>query len=286
MNEVRITTNGKGRWKSREFTRQLPAGWSDVPLKLRQPVLKALLLPGHRGKVEALFLLLKIPKWVFFSLPPVVVADLLKYLKWLNKLTVTEPLLPSFQHRRRTYFMPKAKLENGKAIEYPMADDFYNEYLESGDREKLVMLLATLAREKGVGSTLSDPRCKLTSREEVVARANRLDDIPDEILQACLMYFAGVKEYIHQIYGAYLFERPVDPDEDEEDEFFKSIEESQPSFGWWGRFLDIAEAGVFGDYPAVLQTNFHTICIYLVQQKVRNDELRRQLERSTNQIGK
>lgn len=253
---------------TKRLQRQLPASWEEVGAAAVACVRDLVNYPESQAKLRIISRLLKIRRATVLGLSNDAIGDIYRALSWMQVNTHDAPLVPHFRHRMKRYEFLHTKFSNGKALQYPMADEFYQQFLSSEDREPLYLLLATLCREPGL---YDQP----LTRTEVEARAKRLAKLSMEIPTLAIMYWSGVKHYIDKVYGPWLWPRPeLDEDEEEANE-----PQEEPSlFGWWGIYMDIAEAGVFGNLDQVHQTNFHSICMYLVKKKKAEQDMRRQME--------
>ena len=267
-----IIPNSSGLFlKEKKYSRSLPQSWTELPERERLAVFHLLLSDTHivSAKVKILKKLLRFPLAVFNALTDEQVSDLVDTLDWMQLTPDAAPLIASFEHKGIVYYLPKEKFMNGSALEYPMADDFLSRFGEKGDEATLLLLVATISREAKTDATsiekTGDVRTPLSSRGEIEARAARLKGLSVEAQTAVLLYFAGVRTYIHRIYAEYLFEQPTENIEGEIE--VTSASGSGADFGWWGKYMEVAESQVFGNYDQVLQTNFHTICAYLVKKR-------------------
>lgn len=289
MHSVQITIPRR-RWYSigAEYRRDLPATWEDVAPARRLPLLRALLSkPGTGGRIAALRLLLNVPAGAFLGLSDLDVAALLERVSWLDCSPDPEPILASFEHRGRTYHAPKGHGLNLVALEYPIADEAFGKFLRTGNLEDLRLLIATLYREenpdKDAVERRGDLRIPLRSRWEAEARAGRLSGLSAEVATAGLMYFAGVKLYIHQMYGKALFEQ-----EDEEKPGADSAGESNTAnpLGWWGVYFNLAQDGPFGrNVEEVYQTSFHDVCLFLADRKRQQERMQMQQRMQSTDFG-
>lgn len=249
------------------YRRALPASWKEVPEPRRLPLWQALCsAPGDAGRVAALRYLLQLPRAVFFGLDALDAARLLDGLPWLAVRPDPAPVFDSFRHRRVRYFLPSGHGLNLVALEYPIADDAFLDYVTTGKPEALRLLCATLCREeetdRKAAERRGDRRVPLRSRYEAEARAERLRDLPDYIQQAVLLYFAAVKEYVHGSYGKVLFEQP-----DQDENGNPVVTSTTPSLGWWSLYFSTATEGPFGnDVETLYQAPFHDVCLYLVDR--------------------
>lgn len=236
----------------------LPASWEEAG-NLAFPCLRDLCkYPLGEGKIRAMARLAGMSRWQILGLSDENLATLSVGLEWLRLQPTDIPLQASFRVGLTTYHLPLAKFEDGTALEYAMADDYYQKY-EEGDDEALRMLVATLARPMQDGH-----RIPLTDRDEVTARARALRRLSPWWLACVWMYWAGVKQYVYRTYGRWLFDQP---DDEEGDEDSAPSMNNRINFGWWGVYMDIAESGVFGPLESVHQVNFHEIAVYLIRKE-------------------
>lgn len=185
--------------------------------------------------------------------------------------------LPEMRHDGRLYCFPTAKGENTTCIEYACADDYYKR-IEAGDTEAILLLAATLWRERDYDKAATlrrgDVRTPLFDKAEVEARAKRLQGASPLMPTLALLYFMGLKMYVHRVYKGWIFEESdADEDEDEEREEGQQSGGGGPDFGWWGVFQWVAEVGVFGTEPEVRQKPFHELCVFLVRKRMESDRV-------------
>lgn len=259
----------------RTYRRDLPASWMEVEQSRRLFLWRDLLsAQGEAGRIKALRSLLRLPRRVRRALSADHVAGMLQALPWLEATPDPRPPFPSFRHGGREYHLPNAHGMNLVAIEYPIADEAFVQYIKTGDKAQLRLLCATLCREaeqdQAAVERRGDPRVPLLSRPEAEARAERLKKVPDHVLSGVMLYFAGVKEYVHRSYGKVLFEEP-----DTDNDGNPVPASTKPSLGWWSVYFNVAHDGPFGDVERVYQTAFHDVCLYLV------DRIRAQREEET-----
>lgn len=230
---------------------------------------------AHRAMVRDL--LRTIPARARRRMSELDMAGLTTLLHWADAQPDCETVpLPHFTHKGIMYHFPRAKGSNLTCIEFPMADEYYTQFVEAAepDQQALMCLLATLCREQNYDDAavlrLGDARVPLHSREEVEARAMRLQGVPPEYCLQALLWFAGMKLYVSRVYGPWLFEQDEEEEEDEDNPTpSPSAGGGSPNFGWWGIYQDVAEAGVFGhDVDQVHQKPFHDVCVYLVRKRV------------------
>lgn len=281
ITDDRTTLRWWQRLRRRSFRLHLPEHWNDVqPDAHRRRWWRwAMTLPpeaAQRAMVRDL-----LPRWVRLRISALDFAALAHLLSWTKAEADCDVVpVPSFQHKYVTYHFPKPKGENLVCIEFPLADEYYQQFLDDNANERALMcLLATLAREQNYDTEAvlrqGDARIALHSREEVEARADRLRGVPGEYCLQALLWFAGMKGYVHRVYGPWLFEQE---DEEEEDAPSGSPEGGEnagsPNFGWWGIYQGVAESGVFGTISQVHQAAFHDVCVYLVRKRVEAEAMR------------
>ncbi len=181
--------------------------------------------------------------------------------------------VPEQKYKGSTFAFPAANGENLACLEFALCDDLYGQYVSKQDSAALNLLTWALWREKEPDSKLraarGDDRVLLSGIGEVREREKHYGTAPVEMQVQSLLYFAGLKQYLQAVYGAYIFEQP-----DDDDDTPPQPASTTPNFGWWGIFQAVAEAGIFGDNEKVFQTNLHEVCVYLVRKKVESDRTR------------
>jgi hypothetical protein len=258
-----------------EYVRRLPSSWESAGANAWLCWRDLVRYGPDQGRIRALARLCGWPRRRMRSLSPEQIATLSQGTPWLELQPLEAPLRTQFYYRFSKYGMPAAKFEDDSALAFALADDFFQDYLE-GDDEAQYHLFATLARPLRRGQ-----RAPLRSREEALRRGRWLRNIGPEWLAATVMYWAGVKAYVSNTYGPWLFQQEEPADDDDEGQLMPDTSADQgPNFGWWGIFMDVAESGVFGPLESVYQTNFHEICIYLVKKEAE----RRRQEQQMNEI--
>lgn len=267
------------RWRIQRsnYRRVLPASLEEVGEARRLPLWQALLSrPGEAGRLAAVRHLLDLPKSVFKKLSDEHAFALLEALPWLEALPNATPFIAQFDYKGQTYYLPKTHGLNLVAIEYPIADEAFGKWAETGSEKSALLLCGALCREghndEAMTITRGDKRVPLITKSEALARADHFRDLPENIRTAVILYFAGVKEFIANSYGKVLFEQP-DGDGNE-------AQTTTPTLGWWSVYFSLATDGPFGrDVKSVYQAPFHEVCLYMVdrirQQKA--DALRQKL---------
>lgn len=288
MPKIEVTTPRRW-WRPwrQVYRRDLPASWTEVEPARRLPLLRLLFrYPGAMGRLLVLRRVLCLPNRIFKAIDDDQVTGLLSITAgWMTIQESPEPVLAWFDDGPVRYHAPRSHGLNLVALEYPIADEAFGNYLRTGDKAALRLLCATLYREANpdtdAATTRGDIRVPLRSRWEAEARAERLAAVPEEVLSAVLLYFAGVKQYVSKAYGAALFEQP------ELDEHGNPVPAATtPSLGWWTVYFNLATDGPFGrNVEEVYQTAFHDVCLFLVDRKRQEDRIRVQQRMSEKDFG-
>jgi hypothetical protein len=289
MLTVALNIERRGRWwRQRKSWRQgLPSCWSEVPASRRQDFFRLLCSePSERALPEIARQSLGIPARWWRHLDALHVAALTGPLAWMEpKADASDVPVPYFDHRGKRWWMPSAKGGDLTCIQFLVADGAF-ESACAGDADATTLLLAALCR----GHDYDLAAVPLRGRGEAEYRKAALDGVADEVKVAALLYFAGVKAYIHQTYGAWLFEdeeEGEDEDEQEEDDYEDeavdegSVRREGPQFGWYGVLQDVAETGVFGTLKDVQQAALHDVLVYLVRQHIKNEDAARRLREAS-----
>ncbi len=256
------------KYKRRSTTIFIPGSWPEVSHDDAPRLLSwACTLPDQYALATVLQHYL--PRRYYRALDDDSLTEFIHLLHWYKAGPSAEPHIRHIEYKKQTYHMPTARFANGVAMEWPLADEFYKLIIAHADDPDLVLtnmrlLAATLYREYDD----SGQRAQLTGRADVSERAVIFEDLDHAYLLNALYYFAGCKIDLAQIYGHTIFHPVESEDEDEGG--------SEAYFGWWGIYMDIAEAGLFGDLDAVHQTNFHTICMYLSKKYLEAQDRKQQ----------
>lgn len=156
-------------------------------------------------------------------------------------------------------------------MEFALADEYLGEVM-AGKETSLKYLTATLLREMDKDTATAmrreDLRVTLHGRMEVEERAKRQKRIPHEVHLAVFIYFIGVKQLIHRLYGEWLFQAPEEPDPDNPQ---SATPQSGDPLGWWGLFMDAADGDV-QKLDAIQQSNLHNFCTMEVRKRKQNKE--------------
>lgn len=273
------------RWwgeQRKTWRRALPGAWAEVPPGRRRNYYTLALSGGDAALPEVARQALDVPRWAWRAMRPEAVAAFAGALAWMLPRPDCGPDQPFeyFDHRGIRYHLPAPSGENLACIEYPLAEEYFNRMQEEGQAEKaLLLLVATLCRGHDYKPERirrrADRRRPLYTRTEVEARAAELEGLHPAYQAHVLHWYVGLKQYVHRTYKNWLFEEPEEEEEDEAGESTSHQSNQSPNFGWWGIFQDVAEAGTFGrSVEEVLQAPFHDVCVWLVRQRVKAEEMR------------
>lgn len=254
MHTIQLTS---GTWSQ---SIDIPSRWDEVPGRLLRRALRTAMSGRDRHTVcLSLLQLFGIRKDMLYRMDAPSVTALAAQLQWVHD---PSPVMPfkEVNHAGMVLHLPGDAFEHGTCLEWALAEEYY-EAATKGDEPSLLLLCATILRP-----VQGNERTRIIDRKDIERHARALSNLPQEIIIATMLYMAGVKKSVHDTYNEWLFKKPVDDDD---------ATPSGPDFGWWGTYLSIAESQVFGDYEKVLTTNFHTVCVYLVQKKREADEARR-----------
>jgi hypothetical protein len=223
-------------------------------------------LPPPAGKLEAMRLLSGLSRRQFARLSAEEITTLSVALPWLIPGPLTAPLQNRFRLGWRYYYLPDAKFVDGQCLAFALADEFFGAALKPGAdvATSATQLLATIARPLHRGK-----RTTLSSRSEVMDRAKLFAKLPPEHAMHALMYWAGIKEAVDALYGEYLFRgSPLD----------KPPAGPIPDFGWWARFQDVAESGIFGPLADVNAHSFHEVCTWMLRKEAQRRSQQLEME--------
>ena len=240
--------------QGRTYAAHIPETWGEVPSRHLSRFLHAAYAAPDTVTAR-LKIIRKMSGWpmrLLWQVDPLDLYFIQASLDWIEQPTHVMPF-PSLYVGNDQYDLPGDGFENATCLQWALADEYF-QAIGTGDEAAAMNLAAVILRSK------------TNDRKDVAATAKELADIQATYLAALVSYFAGVKAYVHKVYGAYLFKK----DDDEE-------QPTGPQFGWWGVFLSVAESGTFGTYEQVLQTNFHTLCVYLVQKQQEAEEARKRM---------
>lgn len=263
----------------REYRVSIPESWDDAPPAMRMRWWKrAVALSPMQAQYEALTDLLKsLPRRIRRRIPAHDIAAMTHALRWLPSApNCVDVPLPQIDIKGITFYLARPKGQNVCCGEFAVCDDLYKLVATKNDTDALEMLTAVLYRQadKDPMSALArgDERAPYYNKDEARARLHFWGTPPPEMQMAALMYFAGLKMYIHKMYGRFIFDDAGDDDDDG-----ATNASTGPQFGWWGTFQQVAEGGVFGRHVTeVYQSFLHEVCVYLVRKQQQADAMRAQ----------
>lgn len=262
MNLISISRSDNKRFSffgKRFYDFNFPETWDEIKLSKRIAALKYSLLPYPDCFYLICRRIIHVPKLMIRGLSKEILWEVYNQLEWLRTQPTLTAIVPDFKYKLTRYYFPDPKFDNEAAIVYVIADEFYKEYVETNDPALLIKLLATLAREKNSEGR----RVPIIDRKEVEQRALTLKKIDPVYPWMAFLYFTACKEFIHNFYGPYIFARP----EENEGESGGDVVD----FGWFGVFFKLAETNVFGKLDQVFQEDMHSICQYLMKNKIDSD---------------
>lgn len=273
MLTISIRATRKRWWgtQTKTWRRQLPQSWLDMQPRRRHFLYVLLLSHRDAGMTAVTKYLMNLPPWAYRDMEPEDMAAIQSQLEWMRPAINCESLpFPSFVHRGTEYYFPKPKFENGSCLDFVLADGYYHKYSNTLDETHLLRLVATLCRpasaQKESARLSGDIRMPIRTKEEVEAIAQQLERLDPVYRSVALLYWIGVKEYINRTYWM-LFTGP----NTEQPEGAEPPATNGPKFGWWSKFMEVAESGLFGNYDQVLQKRLHLICMYLVDQQSKSE---------------
>ena len=278
----------------RDYRVHIPGSWIETPAARRLQWWKwSVQCPPAQAQELALHdCLRRVPRRLRRRLPAEDVACMIEALRWLPSQPgcVDIPLPVATVRRVRfrwswpfvvvtsmEYHMAKPKGQNVTCSEFAVCDDLYKLVANKNDTAALEMLTAVLYRERDPNeadaAARGDVRVPYRNKDEATRRLATMGTPSAEMQFAALMYFAGLKTYIHRLYGQYIFEDTGDEESDE-----PTPRQQGPEFGWWGTLQQVAEGGTFGKLAEVYQAYLHEVCVYLVRKRQEADALRAQHE--------
>ena len=280
MIKIEVKTEKKG--KTQTYTAELPQTWQEYIQRgfdARAALQTMLSYTDIAAKVRLLRTIMKLPTRIFNAIADQDIAALILQIESLSLDASPEPIITEFTHNNTLYILPLAHFENGTALEFAIADDCFKKATENADDTALLELCATLCRprnpDKAATIIAGDRRIPLKSRGEVQHRAQNFKTLDPSVQVAVFLYFAGVKKYIFDLYGAAIFTQP-EPDLDISGNPTTETTETTPTaeelFGWWGIFMELAENPK--NLPSIHAMNFHDLCLWLVRKKLQADKMK------------
>lgn len=252
-----ITLNG--------VRRELPTCWEEAG-ELAWPMLRELSrYPGGEGKNRAMRILLGMRNRDWLNVDENQLVALATGLPWLSLTPIKRCFREEVYYRGKTYRMPPKAAHGFTALEYTLAEEYYEAFIEGDDGTAIANLTALLLRPVKRGQ-----RLPITDRDQVEKAAKKLRKLNPEWAAQAVMYWAGVKEWVYETYGNWLFKQPAEGEEEQSP--------SGINLKWWGVWMDIAETGTFGPLNDVHQADFHNLCLWLIKKKEQEAQRARQAE--------
>ena len=209
----------------------------------------------------------QIPPYLYTQMKPSDIAAILPALDWMDWSFPATFFTQSQRINITEYITCDDKLANGTLKEFIYIDEFFSKYLTESDPHYLYGLTATIWRKVNTNHQQSikteDRRVPLISRAQVSQWIMNLRHYHDSIfyrstinimMAQSIMFAFGLKKFIHDMYGPHLFGS-------------EGSGSMGVNFGWHTVAMDLASTHVFGNLDQVMDTNFHDLCAYLVQQK-------------------
>lgn len=236
--------------------------WEDIPADLRPRVISLCINHPEDARLLVMKEMLNIDKHFLLLdiLAPEEFGAILEKLNWLVIEPSTTPIILEFSHKGIKYVLPKANFENGTAYEYALLDRLYNQFLEHQKEEDLATLCAIICREVDEKNL---PK-SVTNSDELDLKAAHFADLPAEYAINVLSYVEGIRKFVFDLYGEYLFEEPLS---EEELEDYANRGEEPPSgdpYGWIGLYMAMTDKPT--ELENILSMNFHTLCAYRIRQ--------------------
>ena len=258
--------------RRRRYSLFVPLSWQETPARLRARWWAWLVsLPTEEAESKAVASLVKsLPGWVRRRLPIDLYGSIALLLRnWYILRDDCENIAqPEYAFKGERYHLPMPRGENMSCVEFALADEFYKEYAAKQNIESLAMLTWALYREADqdadAGRRRGDIRVQLYTKMQVEHRLSVLGMPPGEMMVQAALFFGGMKRFLHDTFGEWIFETPDDPDDDSA----PAPASTTPEFGWWGILQAVAESGVFGNLEQTYQASLYEVCVYLVRKNV------------------
>lgn len=254
-----MSSGHQGVAPGRHVVAYIPEAWGEVPRR-HLPLFLRVAVGGpdeYSNRLRAIRAITGWPSRRLWQITPTDLWAICDTLSWTQEPRPESPFREVI-HNGVTRLTPGDGFEHGTCLQWALAEEYFQQVV-SGDDQAVYLLAAVLLRPA------DDP---VRDRKQLEADVKIMRQLKEELVGSLALYFAGVKQYVHEIYGEHLFTRTSEEEQDQP---------RGPHFGWWGAYLSVAESGTFGTYDQVLQTGFHTVCVYLVQKKREADEARRRM---------
>jgi hypothetical protein len=210
---------------------------------------------------ELVRVLLDIPAFVFKRIDRGEMYDLLQVIDWMHiDARATKPIAPYYDHvsksgKKTRLHLPADQFKTVSGLEYALIDDLYRAFIKDMDTDIECQMIAIVLRPEGdTPDPAADPRVKLISKDQTREWLPMVRALPESIRTYMTTLISANRVFIHDTYEYWLFPESAAGD---------AADSGGLNFGWWGAYMDVAEDGTFGDYDNVLQTAFHTLCMYM-----------------------
>lgn len=294
MNQVSVTVPIKKGVRS--YKCEIPENASELTADDDLYILQVSSLDSEVNRhLMILHYFMDVPDAVFYSIAPHLFLELMELVQWIEIEPSATHTIPEFVIDGVTYAGPETKFQNGTAWEYVVADEYYNGAMVDKIDDDLYLFMATILRpvlSDADADRYGDRRQPLHynfNKYEIARRAKIFEVYFSEpknkaIQLRSILYFEGVKRFVHETFGQYLFKtKQTDTDQTDEDENDDEPQEeyqepSAATFGWWSLFMSVAKDGLFGNLEAVYRTNFIQFCMYMVDKTKEIEAHNRRIE--------
>ncbi|MFN8407002.1 MAG: hypothetical protein U0X71_05920 [Sphingobacteriaceae bacterium] len=174
------------------------------------------------------------------------IADTLSFLFESNQLN--KWLIKSVRSGFIRYHGPNDFLANLTIAEYRCTELYYQAYVRTQEKKWLILLMATLYREKRKGEITDDIREDLTEHG-IAKRERHFSKISPHLLQACLLNYEGCRNHLINKYV-----RAFKPNQSEQSNEIFDLEEVIEAFA----------GDKFGSFSETEKTNLHRFFRYMV----------------------
>ena len=210
------------------------------------------------AKIKFKFLqhFLKMSKRTILKLTQGQMMDLFELFDFLDLEKLEHQLFPT---PAKGWTLPSSGFEDGVCYEFAKADIYFEKYLENEDPQDLDKFFACLVRHIG----------QHTINEQIMmSKLEIMPKIPQSVKLVTFCYFSAIKRKIYELYKPWLFD--TDP---------SVVQTRTVNFGWFGTFLRVAKAGVFGNIKEVHAYNFYDVLGYLVQEKEDHEQVKAEMKK-------
>lgn len=200
-------------------------------------------VPVKKMSTEHLAQLYNIVDWAFLNNPPL------------------EPIIKAY----KSYLFGEAKMKMATALEFQMADYYFNQYIKTKDDKYLTYLFHTVARKKATKDEYirkEDIRSPLKSKTHIESTADAEGPLPKYVLEATVMYTYANLTHIGSTYSKVLGGGDGESD----------------GLGWTSTFMSIAESRVFGNLEQVYDENIYNLFTYMLKKKRENEAMEKKMK--------